>query len=218
MARPRASERFENYDVGVFVNCPFDSRYKPMFDCIVFAVILCGFRPRCALEIDDSSQTRIDKVFSIIEECRFGIHDLSRTELDRVNKLPRFNMPLELGMFLGVKRGGDRLQRRKLCLVLDREPYRYQKFISDLAGQDIRAHRDEEPRVIQAVRDWLGTCSRKTLPGRAEILRQYRGFNAALPALCRQLRLRRTELTFADFINIATEWLKRELPEPLQDY
>jgi hypothetical protein len=86
---------------------------------------------RCALEIDDGSQVRIERILRIISECRFGIHDLSRTELDRRNRLPRFNMPLELGLFLGAKRFGNRAQREKVCLILDREPYRYQRFISD---------------------------------------------------------------------------------------
>jgi hypothetical protein len=44
--------------------------------------------------MDDGSETRIDKLYRIVEASRFGIHDLSRTELDAVNNLPRFNMPL----------------------------------------------------------------------------------------------------------------------------
>ena len=92
----------------VFINCPFDIDYSPIFDALVFVVYACGFRPRSARELDDNGQTRIEKLYNIIDECRFGIHDLSRTELDQVNRLPRFNMPLELGIFLGAKRyGGD---------------------------------------------------------------------------------------------------------------
>lgn len=214
MRRRKANKRSVDYNIRVFINCPFDSRFKPIFDCIVFTVVLCGFRPRCALQIDDGSQTRIEKIFSIIEQCRLGIHDLSRTELDRINRLPRFNMPLELGMFLGVKRSETSLQRRKSCLVLDRERYRFQKFISDIAGQDIRSHNLEPRRAISAVRDWLGTSSGKVLPGGAEIFRQYRRFMQELPILCRKVQIRQSELTFADFLNFSTEWLKRELPVP----
>jgi len=214
MPRRRPNSRFADYDLSIFVNCPFDSDYGPVFNGIVFASILCGFRPRCALEIDDGSQPRIDRIFSIVEECRYGIHDLSRTELDPVNGLPRFNMPLELGMFLGVKRSGDSMQRSKRCLVLDRERYRYQKFISDIAGQDIRAHGGQDRQAIAAVRDWLRTCAGLALPGGSEIFRQYQRFTADLPLLCRRMRLKQVELTFADFINIAAEWLKQELPKP----
>ena len=87
-----------------------------------------------------------------MEECRFGIHDLSRTQLDRRSRLPRFNMPLELGMFLAAKRFGVELQRRKNALILDRDRYRYQKFISDIAGQDIRAHDLGQAAAISVTR------------------------------------------------------------------
>ncbi|MGP0090197.1 MAG: hypothetical protein ACLPKB_09605 [Xanthobacteraceae bacterium] len=205
MTRPN---RFNDYDIAVFINCPFDRAYKPLFDCLVFATICCGFRARCALEIDDGSQVRIDKIFAAIEECRFGIHDLSRTELDRATRLPRFNMPLELGMFLGAKRFGDRLQKRKQCLVLDRDSFRYQKYISDIAGQDIRAHGSSEKKAVSITTDWLRNCSGKATPGGSEVYRQYVRFNSRLPALCRELRLRPVEVTFNDYTNIATEWLK----------
>jgi len=39
----------------------------------------------------------------IIRDSQFGIHDVSRVELDDANRLPRFNMPLELGLFLRAK-------------------------------------------------------------------------------------------------------------------
>jgi len=152
-----------------------------------------------------------------MEECRYGIHDLSRTELDAANNLPRFNMPLELGMFLGVKRGGEKLQRRKLCLVLDREPFRYQQFVSDIAGQDIRAHGAELKRVAGAIRDWLATGSERVLPGGLEICRQFEAFIQELPAWCERLQLQPEELTFADYTNFVTEWLKGRLPKPGPD-
>ena len=88
---------------NVFVNCPFDDGYKAQFRATVFTIMRCGCVPRCALEIVDSAQTRISKIQSIIAECRLGVHDISRTELNQ-NGLPRFNMPFELGLFLGAKR------------------------------------------------------------------------------------------------------------------
>jgi hypothetical protein len=89
---------------GVFINVPFDIRYKKRFDALVFAVHDCGFVARGAREQDDSNQVRLGKLFQIIRECRYGIHDLSRVTLDSRHRLPRFNMPLELGIFLGAKR------------------------------------------------------------------------------------------------------------------
>jgi len=42
--------RSAEFETSVFVNCPFDDAYKPMFEAIVFAVFDCGYGPRCALE------------------------------------------------------------------------------------------------------------------------------------------------------------------------
>src|SRR5580658_4264166 len=125
------------YNTSVFINCPFDRDYEPIFLAIVFAVSDSGFTVRCALEADEGA-TRIDKIYSLIESCRFGIHDISRIERDPVNDLPRFNMSFEPGLFLGARRYGLPHHERKSCLVLETERYRYQKFLSDIAGQDIR--------------------------------------------------------------------------------
>ncbi|HYU25729.1 MAG TPA: hypothetical protein VEO74_11030 [Thermoanaerobaculia bacterium] len=136
---------------GVFVNCPFDESYRPIFEAIVFAVHDCGYVARCSLEVSDASQVRIEKIAAIIAACKFGIHDISRTELDATTHLPRFNMPLELGLFLGAKRFGSPKQRSKTCLILDVERYRYQKFISDIAGQDIAAYAMRKRRFESSV-------------------------------------------------------------------
>lgn len=87
------------YDDRVFINVPFDRRYKKLFDALVFAVHDCGFLAHCALESDDGSRVRLDKLYAKIAECRYGIHDLSGVTFDTPYRLPRFNMPLELGIF-----------------------------------------------------------------------------------------------------------------------
>jgi hypothetical protein len=89
-----------NYLNNVFINCPFDSDYLELRNALVFTIFDCGFIPRCALEEDDGGMVRFEKIKQIIKESKFGIHDLSRTELDIENYLPRFNMPLELGVFI----------------------------------------------------------------------------------------------------------------------
>ena len=101
--------------LSVFINCPFDRAYRKLFHAIVFTVHDCGYIARSALEITDTSQVRVNKILEIIAQCRIGIHDISRTELNPKTKLPRFNMPLELGMFLGAKAYGSARQRRKIC-------------------------------------------------------------------------------------------------------
>lgn len=195
---------------GVFINCPFDDHYKPIFDALVFAVFECGFRPRSALELVDGGEVRLDKICRMISSCRYAIHDISRTELDGVNQLPRFNMPFELGLFLGASRFGRGTQRSKRCLILDRTRHRYQKFISDIAGQDISAHDDKPEQAIRCVREWLNTASSdRQIAGAAHIMGRYRQFASDLPQLAKELRLRHDEITFRDLCNLIVIWLER---------
>ena len=197
-----------HYNDNVFINCPFDSAYKKLFDAMVFAVHDCGFIPRCALEEDDASQVRIDKIYSMIADCRYGIHDISRTE-DKSSGLPRFNMPLELGIFLGAKKFGIEEQKRKKCLILDTEPYRYQQFISDIAGQDIQAHNDAPDLTVKVVRDWLRNASRReTIPSGSIIWKRYQEFMEKLPQMAREGRLIVEELVFNDYTSMVTQWLR----------
>jgi hypothetical protein len=196
------------YRFNVFINCPFDPNYKLLFDAIVFAVYDCGFIGRCALEEDDGSQIRVQKIFEIISECRLGVHDLSRVEIDRSTKLPRFNMPLELGAFLGAKYFGKSEQKRKVCLILDSKKYRYQKFISDIAGQDIQAHENDPKKIITIVRNWLRAYSQTSIPSGSVIWERYDTFKADLPLLCQELRLNQNELIYNDYVLLVSNWLQ----------
>jgi len=179
-------------------------------DALVFAVHDCGLKARCALEEEDGGQVRLEKIFKIVQSCRFGIHDLSRTTLDTRNRLPRFNMPLELGVFLGVRRWGDRQQRRKSCLILDRDRHRYRIFCSDIAGQDIRDHANDVAQAITAVRTWPQSDrpSGRTLASPSILARQYIDFRGHLPRMCKNENLKVSELTFLDYRQLVQTWLE----------
>jgi|SRR5271166_553203 len=82
---------------SIFINCPFDSEFLPFLRAILFTVLAMGCKPRSALEESDSSALRLEKIYKLIKNCRFSIHDLSRTELSHSTGLPRFNMPLGAG-------------------------------------------------------------------------------------------------------------------------
>lgn len=197
------------YDKNVFINCPFDDAYRPLFDALVFTVTDCGFEARCAKEASDSGQVRIDRITTIIGECKFGIHDISRTELDNQNGLPRFNMPLELGIFLGAKEFGSGRQRQKCCLILDREQYRYQMFMSDISGQDISTHNGQPDTAVRMVRDWLSdSLDEVMVPTGTTIADRYEEFREALPLYCGTFQMRESELTFVDFRNLVKIWLQ----------
>jgi hypothetical protein len=205
-----------DFQRNVFINCPFDDLYTPLFNALVFAVHDIGFRPRCALEASNAGQFRLDKIMEIIAECKYSVHDLSRTEADITSGLPRFNMPFELGIDLGCRRFGRLHHKEKICLVLDVEQYRYQRFISDIAGQDIYAHGGREQRLIDIVRNWLRLelDPRTTIiPSGPKIFQRYQDFQKALPAVCGKLNWNPTSLPFADFSYATAIWVK-ENPLP----
>jgi len=197
------------YQFNVFVNCPFDDKYKPLFQAIVFTIHNAGYIARCALEIDDASKPRLNKIMNIIEECKYAVHDISRTEPDPKNELPRFNMPLELGIFLGSTRYGKRAHREKSCLIFDKEKYRYQKFISDIAGQDIAAHKNNQRILTKRLRDWLRTETRDpNIPGGSFVYDRFVEFKQDLPQLCKNMDLKIDELTYRDYVDIIGQWLE----------
>ena len=204
----RPTRRRASTALDVFINCPFDAQFKPIFNAIVFTVVRSGYRARCAMETDDAGENRMGKIIKIIGECPYGIHDISRTETDGDPPLPRFNMPLELGVWLGAQHLGRDDQAGKRCIVFDRERYRYQKFISDIGGQDIKEHEGDVATLIDKLAGWL-----RHLPGGHQagggraILREYRKFEELLPFLSAQKDMNPDELLFADYNLMATEYV-----------
>lgn len=193
----------------VFVNCPFDEAYDPLFEATVFTLYFCGFRPRCTKELDDGAESRIDKIYRLIGQCRYGIHDISRTDLDDINNLPRFNMPLELGMFLGAKRFGSAENKNKRCLILDVEQYRYQKFISDIGGADIQPHGNDANVLVVTVRNWLSNVSRRAIAGPLDLQRAFADFYAERNDLAAAAGLDPAKIPYADYERLVVGWLTR---------
>lgn len=198
-----------SYNQNIFINCPFDDNYWPMLQAAIFCIFDCRFIPRSALEKSDSGQSRIEKIYNIIKVSKYGVHDISRTELDDKNNLPRFNMPFELGIFLGAKKYGDKSQSEKLCLILDSERYRFQKFLSDIAGQDIKSHNNKPDNMIRAIRNWLNTIPGKSiLPGPEKIYTRYKRFSDEMPRICAALNLNEDDLTYTDYCAVVSSWLE----------
>jgi hypothetical protein len=193
----------------VFINCPFSPDYRDFFEATIYAVVRSGYRPRCALENDDGGEIRFDKICRIIAESPFGVHDISKTEPDPGSGLPRFNMPLELGLFLGARKFGVSPISLKKTLILDREAHRYQRFISDIAGQDIHSHDGDIGRLIEEIATWLRDQARdQRVPGGRAIAAEFIRFQADLPEIADSQRLARDELTFNDLRVIAAKWIK----------
>ena len=204
------AKKSADFEKNVFINCPFDNLYSDLFNAIVFTIHDTGFRPRCALEANNAGQNRLEKLLNIISNCKYSIHDLSRIQHDKSTKLPRFNMPFELGLDLGCKNFGNIHQRQKVILIMDSEPYRYQKFISDLAGHDISPHSNNERKLITTVRNWfnLEIDSHVTIvPSGEMIFDRYQDFKNSLPIICKKLNWNLNDLPYVDFSYCVAEWI-----------
>lgn len=187
----------DNRDRSVFVNCPFDRRYRRLFDALVFTITFCGFDVRSALEESNSADVRLLKILRLLKASKYSIHDISRVELDPGTRLPRFNMPLELGAAIGL-RHADAAHEDHSLLILDTKAYRYQTFVSDLSGVDIKEHGNRPRHLISAVRDFLNPFSGGHVPSPSVINQSYTLFEKTLPALAAAQRQTVGELTYID--------------------
>ncbi|KAI9447060.1 hypothetical protein F5148DRAFT_1292476 [Russula earlei] len=199
------------YHDSVFLNCPFDDEYKPILRAILYTVYRCGFFPKTALDEDDGTDYRLNKIIRKISDCKYGIHDLSRIEVN-INGYPRFNMPFELGIFFGAKHLGNTKQRAKNALVLEPAKYAAQQLISDLNGIDPQAHNNNPENAMRQVRNWLRTASgRTTIPGPEILNRQYHEFNKGLPAVAHALGFRVDEINYTDLVNVIEDVVSEQL-------
>jgi hypothetical protein len=195
----------------VFINCPFAADYQSHFQAIIFTVVRSGFTPRCARESDDAGEVRLDKICRIIRECAYSVHDISKTEPDADSGLPHFNMPFELGLFLGAKRFGGQSHARKKMLIFDRDPFRYQSYISDISGQDIQPHKGDVGHLIRELAAWLRDEARDpTVPGGIAVAGEFSKFKLDLPSIASDMRLHLSELTFKDLVEVVARWIVRE--------
>lgn len=113
---------------------------------------------------------------------------------------------------MGAKRYGGPGQKAKRVLILDTEQYRYQRFISDLAGMDIHEHQADPVRALRETRDWLANVSRRALPSADRLVRLRGGFLADLPALAAALEFDPDQIPYVDYERIVVEWLLQAAP------
>jgi hypothetical protein len=197
-----------SYADNVFLNHPLDPGFHPIRDALVFAIHDCGFVARSALEASDASENRLDKIYRIIEDSRFSVHDLSRTEPNDAG-LPRFNMPFELGIFLACKRFGGPRHRSKKCLVLERVRFQSKQFLSDLSGADVQSHGNKPTSAITHVRDFLQASSkRRGIPSAKSIRDRYKAFTSDLPSILDDADMDAEDMTFLDLGDFSVEWLR----------
>jgi hypothetical protein len=157
------------FDSDVFLNVPFDRKYEPLFLALVSGLVALRRRPRCVLELPDAGSGRIARILELMRHCEASVHDLSRvtTSGPAGKRVPRFNMPFELGLACALSHiaGGHSF------VVMEEVAYRSQRSLSDLSGVDAYVHRGTPTGVLAALSDWLG--SRAHDPSPRQMLRLY---------------------------------------------
>jgi len=164
------------FDRGVFVNCPFDEKYRALLRPLLFTIIYLGFMPRISLESLDSGMPRIEKILQLISGSAYAVHDLSRIKASTKGEYFRLNMPFELGLDVGCRAFKSGKWAKKKCLILETEPYRFQAAISDISNSDIHAHNDDPERVVACVRNWLNIEAKLSAPGPTRIWAAFNEF------------------------------------------
>jgi hypothetical protein len=202
----RASEGFES---SLFINCPFDRDYLPLLQSLIFVVFECGLQPRLASLEVDSGRVRIEKIRDLIRSCRYSIHDISRMEPLYPGDDPRFNMPFELGLDLGCRYYGAPRLQSKQCLILESERYRYQRVLSDISGNDIRAHDADAETLMAEVRNWLRSTTDRILPSANELWERFKIFRDDLADALAHRRYSERDvqaLEPVEYIDIISDW------------
>jgi hypothetical protein len=161
--KPRASRR------SVFLNIPYDKQFEKLYLAYIVGVSELGLTPKVTLGIP-SGDSRLDRIFKLIQSSDFSVHDLSRVQLDRKPPAtPRFNMPFELGLAIAW----SKLHRRKhTCFVFEGINRRGHKSLSDLSGYDFYIH-GATPRGVmrELCNAFVRSKNRPTVP---QMMRTYR--------------------------------------------
>jgi len=181
----RSSRRRGN---RVFLNVPFDNirGYEHCFLAYVAGIVGLGLAPRSVVEIPSGGRDRLTRIFRLMRDCRYSLHDLSRIEL-RAGRYPRFNMPFELGLATALA-----LARRPSHdrYVFAPRHHVVHHVASDLGGVDVYEHKGSAPGVLVSLNN---AFVRRTRPADVRHLATvYRKLKAWADQNCRRARPRRS--------------------------
>ena len=114
-----------------------------------------GFQPHSVLEVPSGGQNRLDRIYGLISSCGASIHDLSRVSHSGPLRVPRFNMPFELGLAYAIAQ-----KQLHSFFVLEERSYRLQASLSDFNGHDPHVHGGTQDGVLRWTRKLDRTVSK----------------------------------------------------------
>lgn len=161
-----------------FLNIPYDDKFENLYLAYIVGLTAHGLVPTATLGVPRDAR-RLDRIFKLIRECRYSVHDISRIQLDpRPPRAPRFNMPFELGLAVAWTKLNP---QRHSWVGCDEIPHRAVRSISDLAGTDFHTHHGTVSGVLAALCNaFVGRTPRPTVPRMKTVYRQLR---RAIPEL-----------------------------------
>lgn len=162
----------------VFLNIPYDNRFRRLYVAYLVGLIYLGLKPRVTLGLP-GGRRRLDRILGLIAGCRYSIHDLSRVQLDRMPPAtPRFNMPFELGL---VVCWAQLRPAQHEWFLFETLPYRAAKSISDLNGTDPHIHDGTAEGVMRELCNaFVRSHARPAVP---QMLRACRTVTRQLPTI-----------------------------------
>ena len=144
---------------AVFLNIPYDKEFEKLYLAYIVVIYQSDLVPFITSGIP-GGERRLDRVVSLIQRCRYSIHDLSRVELSAaLPATPRFNMPLELGMTITWAKLNP---KRHSWFLWESESRRLQKSMSDLDGTDPYIHSGTVAGVLSELRNAFVSTSAPT--------------------------------------------------------
>lgn len=167
---------------AVFLNIPYDNRYRRLYLAYIVGLSYLGLEPRVTLGIP-GGERRLDRILALIQGCQYSIHDLSCVQLDHHSpRTPRFNMPFELGLAVTW---ANLNPKRHSWFVCESQNRRLQKSLSDLNGTDPNIHAGTVEGVMRELCNAF-IRPRALMPSVPEMLSGYRVLSRSADAIRRK--------------------------------
>lgn len=165
---------------NVFINIPFDKQYERLYIALIAGLVGLGCWPRSTLEVPPQHD-RLRRIYTLVQSCGSSIHDLSRVQLSHdAPRCPRFNMPFEAGLAVALFLPDS----KRKWFLLEAQPYRVQKSISDLNGYEVFIHEGKVEGMLVALLDMFPL--KPNQPGPLELRNLYKDLRKVAEAVKRE--------------------------------
>ena len=121
------------------------------------------------------------------------------------------NMAFELGLDIGCRVFGGKEQKKKKCLVFERDRYSIQAALSDLSNSDVFAHKNNPETAVRHVRNWFVHETHASAPSGTAIWYAYNDFVADLDKRLRNQGFRNADiiaLPLPELLAHMTTWIR----------